>query len=188
MINMGTEISGYRVIAMANGYALAESKTAPNPFVVWTVDDDGEGVCVGHYFNEREDAEWDFCASAFEWFEDNVNITFTEVTAALEENEPLHEYLDGIKEARETVAKAAQMVEEMCDELDRLKINPRVIKNAPPEEKAKRDCFTVPVLAIDKYGISINGIYLPGIYQLDLKDSGDMDGRVILNMELEVAI
>ncbi len=121
MINIGTEIGGYRVTAMANGYALAVSEIAPNPFVVWTLDDDGEGVCEGHYFNEREDAEWDFYARAFEWFEDNVNITFTEVTAAPEENEPLHEYLDGIKEAREAVARAAQMVEEMCDELDRLK-------------------------------------------------------------------
>ncbi len=188
MINIGTEIGGYKVTAAANGFALAESKTAPNPFVVWTVDDDGEGVCVGHYFNEREEAEWDFCARAFEWFEDNVNITFTEDTAKPEDTELLHGYLDGIKEAREAFAKAAKMVDEMCGELDGLKINPRVIKNASPEEKAKRDCFTVPVLAIDKYGISINGIYLPGIYQFDLKDSGDMDGRFILNMELEVAI
>lgn len=78
MINIGTEIGGYKVTAAANGFALAVSETAPNPFVVWTVDDDGEGVCVGHYFNEREEAEWDFCTRAFEWFEDNVNITITE--------------------------------------------------------------------------------------------------------------
>ncbi len=187
MINIGTEIGGYKVTAAANGFALAESKTAPNPFVVWTVDDDGEGVCVGHYFNEREEAEWDFCARAFEWFEDNVNILMIEDEAA-ERTASLHECYQNIKSAREAVAKAAQMVDEMCGELDGLKINPRVIKNASPEEKAKRDCFTVPVLAIDKYGISINGIYLPGIYQFDLKDSGDMDGRFILNMELEVAI
>ena len=82
MINIGTEIGGYKVTAAANGFALAESKTAPNPFVVWTVDDDGEGVCVGHYFNEREEAEWDFCARAFEWFEDNVNILMIEDEAA----------------------------------------------------------------------------------------------------------
>lgn len=123
MINIGTEISGYKVIASANPFALAESKTVYNPFVVWTVDDDGEGVCIGRYFNEREDAEWDFCARAFEWFEDNANITITENIAVSEENTaPLHEYLDGIKEAREAVVKAAQMVEEMCDELDKLKV------------------------------------------------------------------
>ena len=114
MINIGTEIGGYRVTAMANGYALAVSETAPNPFVVWTLDDDGEGVCVGHYFNEREDAEWDFCARAFEWFEDNVNITMIEDDTE-EQTASLHECYQNIKSAREAVAKAAQMVDEMCD-------------------------------------------------------------------------
>ena len=118
MINIGTEIGGYKVVAMANGYALAESQTAPNPFVVWTVDKDGEGVCIGHYFNDRGEAEWDFCARAFEWFEDNVNITMIEDGA-----EEQVKILDGIKSAREAVAKAAQMVEEMCDELDKLKVD-----------------------------------------------------------------
>ena len=122
MINIGTEIGGYKVTAAANGFALAESKTAPNPFVVWTVDDDGEGVCVGHYFNEREEAEWDFCARAFEWFEDNVNITFTEDTAVSKGKKALlRECLGGIIKAREAVTTAAQMVDEMCGELDRLK-------------------------------------------------------------------
>lgn len=122
MITIGTEIGGYKVISMANGYALAVSETAPNPFVVWTLDDGGEGVCVGHYFNEREDAEWDLCARAFEWFEDNVNITFTEDTAAPKGNKALlRKCLGGIIEAREAVAKAAQRVDEMCGELDRLK-------------------------------------------------------------------
>ncbi len=135
MINIGTEIGGYKVTAAANGFALAESKTAPNPFVVWTVDDDGEGVCVGHYFNEREEAEWDFCARAFEWFEDNVNILMIE-----DENEEqaasLHECYQGIKSAREAVAKAAQMVEEMCDELDRLKAE----KNIYPQIEYISQC------------------------------------------------
>lgn len=117
MITIGTEIGGYKVTAMANGFALAVSETAPNPFVVWTLDDDGEGVCVGHYFNEREDAEWDFCARAFEWFEDNVNITMIEDEAEKQTN-----ILDGIKSAREAVARAAQMVDEMCGELDRIKL------------------------------------------------------------------
>ena len=120
MINIGTEIGGYKVIAMANGYALAESQTAPNPFVVWTVDKDGEGVCIGHYFNERDEAEWDFCASTFEWFEDNVNIHMIEDEAD-EQNIDLHECYKDIQAAREAVAKAAQIVEEMCDELDKLK-------------------------------------------------------------------
>lgn len=121
MITIGTEIGGYKVIAMANGYALAESKTAPNPFVVWTIDGDGEGVCIGHYFNERGEAEWDFCARSFEWFEDNVNINIIEDEAE-EQTANLHECYQCIISAREAVAKAAQMVGEMCDELDKLKV------------------------------------------------------------------
>ena len=120
MINIGTEIGGYKVTAAANGFALAVSETAPNPFVVWTVDRDGNGVCVGHYFNEREEAEWDFCARAFDWFEDNMNIHMIEDEAE-EQNIDLHDCYKDIQAAREAVAKAAQMVEEMCDELDKLK-------------------------------------------------------------------
>ncbi len=83
----------------------------PKPFVVWTIDEDCEGVCVGHYFIKRDEAEWDFCASAFEWFKDNVNIHMIEDEAEEQVN-----ILDGMKSACEAVAKAAQMVDEMCDE------------------------------------------------------------------------
>lgn len=78
MINIGTTIQDYAIIASANGYVMGKSYTAPSPYAVWQVDDDGEGVCCGHYFVDREEAEWDFCARAFEWFEDNVNIHMIE--------------------------------------------------------------------------------------------------------------
>ena len=118
MINIGTEIGGYKVIAMANGYALAVSETAPNPFVVWTIDRDGEGVCIGHYFNERDEAEWDFCARTFEWFEDNVNIHMIEDGA-----EKRAIILNGAKSAREVATEVLQTVDEMCDALDKLKVD-----------------------------------------------------------------
>lgn len=69
-----TDKYSYIIIVAANGYVLRHSFSALNPYVVWKVDDNCEGVSCGHYFNDREEAEWDFCARAFEWFEDNVNI------------------------------------------------------------------------------------------------------------------
>lgn len=84
--------------------------------MVWTIDGDGEGVCVGHYFNDREEAEWDICARVFEWFEDNANIHMIE-----DETEKRAIILNGAKSAREVIAKAAQMIDEMCGELDKLK-------------------------------------------------------------------
>lgn len=77
-MNIGIVIQGYAIIAIANGYAMGKSPTAPSPYAVWQVDDDQQGVCCGHYFVDREEAEWDFCARAFEWFEDNVNINIIE--------------------------------------------------------------------------------------------------------------
>lgn len=72
------KVQSYTIIAFTNGYAMGHSATASNSYVVWKVDDDGNGVSCGHYFNDREEAEWDFCARAFEWFEDNVNIHMIE--------------------------------------------------------------------------------------------------------------
>lgn len=77
-MDIGTAIQSYAVIAAANGYVIGKSLTAPQPYAVWKVDDDGKGVCAGHYFVDREEAEWDFCARAFEWFEDNMYIHMIE--------------------------------------------------------------------------------------------------------------
>lgn len=77
-MNIGSVIQSYAITAMTGGYVMGESPRAPSPYVVWQVDDDGAGVCCGHYFNDREEAEWDFCARAFEWFEDNVNVHMIE--------------------------------------------------------------------------------------------------------------
>ena len=75
---IGIKVQSYTIIAVANGYVMGKSPTAPSPYAVWQVDDDGKGVCCGHYFVDREEAEWDFCARAFEWFEDNMYIHMIE--------------------------------------------------------------------------------------------------------------
>ena len=77
-MDMGTVIQSYVITAEANGYVMGKSSTAPQPYAVWKIDDDGKGVCIGHYFVDREEAEWDFCARAFEWFEDNMYIHMIE--------------------------------------------------------------------------------------------------------------
>lgn len=133
MIVIGiTQIQSYVLIAEANGYVMGKSPTAPSPYAVWQVDDDGEGVSCGHYFVDREEAEWDFCARAFEWFEDNVNINIIEDgeeisethfvcdTRMIEYQPPERDLIDGLKEIRKQMKVAAQLVDEMCEEMDRL--------------------------------------------------------------------
>ncbi len=146
-MKVGIIIQGYEINALANGYVLAKSPTAPNPYVVWQIDDDGAGVCCGHYFNDREEAEWDFCARAFEWFEDNVNIHMIED----DEEHPCdgcryntNDYvchphcsgcdgkshfekkpfgrglINGLRAIKANMTAASQLVDEMCAIVDRL--------------------------------------------------------------------
>lgn len=110
-----TMAQSYTIIAEANGFVMGKSPTAPSPYAVWQVDDDGEGVSCGHYFVDRDEAEWDFCARAFEWFEDNMYIH------VIEDNPPTDNLLDGLKEIKTHIAAASQLVDEMCVEVDRLK-------------------------------------------------------------------
>lgn len=110
-----TMIQGYTIIAVANGFAMGKSPTAPSPYAVWQVDNDGKGVSCGHYFVDREEAEWDFCARAFEWFEDNMYIHM------IDNNEPpADDLISGLKQIRADLANAARLVDEMCAEVDRL--------------------------------------------------------------------
>lgn len=125
-----TLIQSYTVIAEANGFAMGKSATAPSPYAVWLVDNDGKGVCCGHYFVDREEAEWDFCARAFEWFEDNVYIHMieddTEPGEAPDDQElpaqPFgHDFVVGLKAIRAHMTAAAQLVDEMFAEVGKLK-------------------------------------------------------------------
>lgn len=116
MVVIGIKIQSYVIIAKANGYVMGKSPTAPSPYAVWEVDDDGEGVCCGHYFVDREEAEWDFCARAFEWFEDNMYIHM------IEDNKPLpDDLISGLEQIRADLKSTAQLVDEMCAEVDRLR-------------------------------------------------------------------
>ena len=115
MTVIGMRIQSYMLIAEANGYVMGKSPTAPSPYAVWQVDDDGDGVCCGHYFVDREEAEWDFCARAFEWFEDNMYIHMIE-------DKPLtDDLIGGLKQIRADLADAARLVDEMSAEVDRLR-------------------------------------------------------------------
>lgn len=133
MTVIGGKIQSYAIIAEANGYVMGKSPTAPSPYAVWEVDDDGKGVCCGHYFVDREEAEWDFCARAFEWFEDNVYIHMIEDGEKTGEThsifdhqtvkeQPLSdELLGGLRRIRSDLIVATQLVSEMCEEVDRLR-------------------------------------------------------------------
>lgn len=137
------------VTGVANGYVMGKSVTAPNPYVTWKIDHDGKGVSCGHYFNDREEAEWDFCARAFEWFEDNVNIHMIEDDESapcegcryntndyvchpicggcdgqskFESKKPLG-LIGGLKTLRTDLEKAARFVDELCAEVDKFKQN-----------------------------------------------------------------
>lgn len=113
---LGDSVQGYEIIAMANGYVMGHSPIAPSPYVVWKLDADGSGVSWGHYFADREEAEWDFCARAFEWFEDNMYIHIIEDNPPIEQN-----LVDGLKAIRSDMARAAQLVGELCAEVEKLK-------------------------------------------------------------------
>lgn len=145
------KVQSYIIIAEANGYVMGKSPTAPQPYAVWKVDDDGKGVSIGHYFNDREEAEWDFCARAFEWFEDNVNIHMIEGDDCEDDQCERCRYntndyvchphcsgcdgkskfvnkksleqalIDGLKKIQSDLAAAVQIIDEMCAEVDRLR-------------------------------------------------------------------
>ena len=148
-MKIGVTIQSYMIIAMANGYVMGKSPTAQIPYAVWKVDDDGKGVSIGHYFVDREEAEWDFCARAFEWFEDNVNIHMIEDDEGDQcgkckyntndfvchphcsgcdgksnfvSKQPLVQKLtDGLMALKVDIANASQLVDEMCAIVDELK-------------------------------------------------------------------
>lgn len=69
MLKNGDVIEGYTLLAIANGVVLAHSVTAPDPFVVWYIDSDDNGVHTGSYQQSKEEAEIIFVSRAFPWFE-----------------------------------------------------------------------------------------------------------------------
>ena len=123
MINIGSSIHGYTVLGIANGVVLAHtySVRALGFYAVYQLTDDGCGVRSGEYFDNLTDAEWEFCGRAFGWFEDNAPVNMIE-----------DEVIDHIRAARESIAKATAMVDELIAMLGEEKA-------APQEEIAEQD-------------------------------------------------
>ena len=207
MIRNNDIIQGYTVLMVANGLVLAHSKTAPDPYVVWHTAENGDDVYGGKYLPNKEDAEWDFCMKAFPWFEDNAPVTMIEDEA----QKSIENFKDHLEQARTAIDFAAALVEDMVAEHERLISN----KKAPKEENTEQESFCArnfagrghretaaqskeqqsnpiwtdaPRLAIDEHGISLSGVYLPGTTRFSLKDSGDLDGTFILDIETDVRL
>jgi len=207
MIRNNDIIHGYTVLAVANGMILAHSETAPDPYVVWHTTEDGSDVYDGKYMTSKDDAEWDFCAKAFPWFEDNAPITMIEDEVDMTRRS-LKMLLQG---ARECIVGATAKVDELVEEYARLMGK----EKSPQEESAEQEPFctrdfagrghreiaaqskkepsnpiwtAAPRLAIDEHGISLSGVYLPGTTRFSLKDGGDLDGTFILDIETDVVL
>ena len=123
MINIGRSIHGYTVRAMAYGFVLgcAVTPLTPAPYVVYRLTDDCCGVRSGEYFENLTDAEWEFCGRAFGWFEDNAPVNVIE-----------DEVIDHIRAARESIAKATAIVDELIAMFSEEKA-------APQEEIAEQE-------------------------------------------------
>lgn len=78
-IKVGTIISGHIVYAVhANKYCIASPINQDGDYVVWHIDDDGNGVWGGSYYTYQMDAEWAYASKCFPWFEDNVIVSSDE--------------------------------------------------------------------------------------------------------------
>lgn len=76
MLKIGNIIANRKIIAITNQFVLAECiEDSPEPYTVWRLDYDMNGVHSGRYFKEKMDAEWEFCSLVFPWFQDNVVIS-----------------------------------------------------------------------------------------------------------------
>lgn len=129
-IKNGDIIQGYTILMTANGTALAYSETAPDPYVVWNITENGDDVYGGRYGTNKEDAEWDFCRKAFPWFEDNAPINIIEEKSA-EQTDSFNWHLDDAKERvdicrsvldeiQQAIDSAAVLVEDMVAEHNKL--------------------------------------------------------------------
>lgn len=71
-VTIETVIANRKIYALTEKYCIAECIIeSPEPYVVWHIDEDRKGVWGGQYFEDRLDAEWEFCLEAFkDFFED----------------------------------------------------------------------------------------------------------------------
>jgi hypothetical protein len=64
-VHIGMKVEGYEIVGMYGDTCIAHSKTAPDPWVVWTIDADQCGVHGGRYRSSKEEAVQEFLESAF---------------------------------------------------------------------------------------------------------------------------
>ena len=64
-VHIGQKIDGYEIFGMFNGYCIAFNWKAPDPYVVWTIDNDKCGVHGGRYRSTKEEAVSVFAEYAF---------------------------------------------------------------------------------------------------------------------------
>ena len=64
-VHIGKKIGSYEVFGMFNGYCIAFNRKAPDPYVVWTIDDDKCGVRTGRYAGTKEEAVRKFAECVF---------------------------------------------------------------------------------------------------------------------------
>ena len=67
-VRVGKKIGGYEIFGMYGlfgGYCIAQNEKAPDPYVVWKIDDDGCGVHGGRYRSTKEEAVRVFAEYAF---------------------------------------------------------------------------------------------------------------------------
>lgn len=150
MIRNGDKIQSYTILATANGMALAHSETAPDPYVVWFIDEDGCGVRSGRYQQTKEDAEWDFCCKAFPWFEDNAPVNMIEDEAA----ERIEEFQMYLGKARSAIDSAATLVEDMVLEHGMLQGK----KEAPQEKGAEPEIDYLSSFNFNEFQKSISAV------------------------------
>ena len=65
-VHVGQKIDGYEIFGMFGDYCIAWNEKAPDPYVVWKIDDDGCGVHNGRYRSTKEEAVRVFVECAFD--------------------------------------------------------------------------------------------------------------------------
>ena len=64
-VHIGMKIQDYEVFGIFNGYCIAFSRKAPDPYVVWKIDADQCGVHNGRYSGTKTEAVREFAERAF---------------------------------------------------------------------------------------------------------------------------
>lgn len=108
VIKIGTVISGHIVYGIhANSYCIASPIVQNGNYVVWHIDDNGNGVWGGSYFPNQMKAEQAYAAKCFPWLEGKINI------ATGEDESKLSKRYFSSDDERNKIKKAMREVQEV---------------------------------------------------------------------------